>query len=203
MGYFSSAIAYEVMPVEKGGEISGMVTLKGSPPVMPSRKVMRDTQVCGETTADETFMVNPSTKGLQNIVVCIEGVALGKGYLPTTVLLDNFKCHFQPRAIVAMIGDSYEVRNSDPVLHNTHLRLNDATILNVAMPPSDRNIIKPLNHVGSITVNCEAYAFMKGIIMVFDHPYFAVTDEEVSFIITGIPLLTTYNWDDLVRFRRS
>jgi plastocyanin len=186
-GCLPSVNAYETVPLEKGGEISGKVILKGEVPVMQPRKVIRDLQVCGETVTDDTFFVNPSTHALQNVVISIEGISRGKTHPHSTVLLDNFKCHFKPRTIAAMVGDSYEVRNSDPVLHNTHLRQDDITILNVAMPPSGKNIKKPLSQAGMITVNCDAHAFMKGNILVFDHPYYAVTDAEGSYRITDIP----------------
>ena len=179
--------AYESIPVEKGGVISGIIKLKGDAPVIQPHKVIHDPEFCGTTVADETYVVNPSTHGLQNVVISIEGISRGKNHPPSTVLLENTKCHFQPNTIAAMVGDSYEVKNSDPVLHNTHLKLDNVTILNVAMPPSGRNIKKPLNQTGLINVRCDAHTFMKGNILVFDHPYFAVTDQEGAYKITDIP----------------
>jgi plastocyanin len=183
----SSAYAYETIPVEQGGELTGKITFRGEVPVIQTQKVLRDNQFCGDTVLDDTYQINPVSHRMKNLVVSVEGISRGKGHSPLTALLENRKCHFHPRIIAVMAGDSYEVKNSDPVLHNTHLRLEDATILNVAMPPSGKNIRKPLLQAGSISVNCDAHSFMKGHILVFDHPYFAVTDEEGSFKIPDIP----------------
>jgi plastocyanin len=183
----SSAYAYEVISVEQGGELRGTITLKGEVPDIQTQKIMRDNQFCGDTFLDDTYQINPVSHRMKNLVVSVEGISRGKSHSPLTALLENRKCHFHPRIIAVMTGDSYEVKNSDPVLHNTHLRLEDATILNVAMPPSGKNIRKPLLQAGSISVNCDAHSFMRGHILVFDHPYSTVTDEEGSFKIPEIP----------------
>jgi hypothetical protein len=86
-----------------------------------------------------------------------------------------------------MVGDSYEIRNSDPVLHNTHLHMEDSTLINVAMPPSGKNIKKTLLQAGIINIKCDAHKFMQGWISVTDNPYFAVTDTEGNYKISGIP----------------
>lgn len=179
--------AYESIPVETGGEIAGTIKLKGDAPARLIHKVIHDPEFCGETVSDDTYLVNPSTHALQNVVISVEGISRGKKPDLSTLELNNLKCRFQPRTLAAMVGDSYEVKNSDPVLHNTHLKQDDVTILNVAMPAAGKKIKKPMNQAGIINVRCDAHSFMKGNILVFDHPYFAVTDQEGSFRITDIP----------------
>jgi uncharacterized protein (DUF2141 family) len=36
-------------------------------------------------------------------------------------------------------------------------------------------------------VNCDTHAWMRGYIHVFDHPFFAVTDDKGSFSVPNIP----------------
>jgi hypothetical protein len=86
-----------------------------------------------------------------------------------------------------MVGDSYEVKNSDPILHNTHMKMDDLTVLNVAMPANGKAIRKPLNQAGLIAIRCDAHTFMNSTLMVFDHPYFAVSDEDGFYKISEIP----------------
>jgi hypothetical protein len=186
-GMSRSLWAYESIPGETGGELSGMIKLKGEVPVIQPHKVIHDSELCGETVSDDSNVINPSTHGYQNIVISVNGILPGGKHSPSTLSLDNAKCRFQARAIAAMVGDSYEVKNSDPILHNTHLKLNDLTILNVALPASGRNIKKPLTQAGAITVRYDAHTFMKGNILFFDHPYFAMTDQEGSYRITNGP----------------
>jgi hypothetical protein len=64
--------AYEVSPVEKGGELSGTITFKGKPPVNRPIKVSLNPEYCGNTIYDETYMISPKNKGLANVVISIE-----------------------------------------------------------------------------------------------------------------------------------
>ncbi|MBI1823252.1 MAG: hypothetical protein HYR80_03950 [Nitrospirae bacterium] len=179
--------AYESILVEKGGTVSGTIKLKGELPALQPHKVIHNPEYCGDTIPDETYLVNPTNHGLQMSAVSIEGVTRGKRHDSTTIILNNLKCRFQPHTLAGMVGDFYEVRNSDPILHNTHLKMDDLTLLNVAMPANGKNIKKPLNQAGTIAIKCDAHSFMTGDILVFDHPYFAVTDDAGFYKISDIP----------------
>ncbi|MBI1824196.1 MAG: hypothetical protein HYR80_08825 [Nitrospirae bacterium] len=179
--------AYDDIQVEKGGELSGTITFKGDPPVNQANQVFSNPDFCGSTVYDETYLVNPQNKGLENVIVSIEGIERGKKPDDKPIVLENLKCHFIPHVLAGMVGNFYEVRNLDPVLHNNHLRINGRTILNVAMPPNGRNIKKPLSEAGIINANCDAHTFMKGVIFVAENPYFAVTDKDGIYSISNIP----------------
>jgi hypothetical protein len=179
--------AYTEIPVEKGGELSGTVTFKGEPPTNQPNKVLVNPEFCGDTVYEETYLVNPQNKGLGNVVISIEGIEKGKKAEDLPIVFENLKCHFVPHIQAGMVGKYYEVRNLDPVLHNCHLRQNEQTIFNVAMPPNGRNIKKPLSEAGIITANCDAHKFMKGAIFVAPNPYFAVTDKDGNYTISDIP----------------
>ena len=125
-GKTPAAVAYEEITVEKGGELSGTIKLKGEAPVNQPHKVIHNTEYCGTTVDDETFLINSANKGLQNVVISFEEIDRGKKHDPGTIVLENSKCHFVPHILAGMEGDSYEIKNSDPVLHNTHLRFNGA-----------------------------------------------------------------------------
>lgn len=180
-------LAYETMTVEKGGELVGSIKFKGISPENKAHKVGHNPEFCGETVLEDTFLVNPENNGLQNAVISLEGIAKGKKHDLATLVLENSKCHFLPHILAGVVGDSYEIRNPDPILHNTHLRLEGTTILNVAMPEKGRNIKKTLTQAGLIGVKCDAHPFMSGSILVFDHPYFSVTDKNGEFKVTDIP----------------
>ena len=187
LGKSPASFAYEGVPVDKGGELSGTIKFKGEPPVNPAHKVLHNPEYCGESVTDETFLINSENRGIQNVVLSIEDIDRGKKHTPETVVLENHKCHFVPHILTGMVGDSYEIKNSDPVLHNTHLRFEGATVLNVAMPPNGKNIIKPLTQAGVINAKCDAHTFMTGAIVVTKNPYFSVTDKNGGYQISDIP----------------
>lgn len=179
--------AYTDIPVEKGGELSGTIIFGGESPMNQSAKVIVNPEYCGEIMNEETYLVNPQNKGLENVVISIEGIEKGKRADDQFIFLENSKCRFEPHVQAGMVGNSYEVRNLDPVMHNTHLRQNGQTIFNVAMPPNGRAIKKLLSEAGIVKVTCDAHAFMKGTIYVAENPYFSVTDRDGKYTISNIP----------------
>jgi hypothetical protein len=179
--------AYTEIPVEKGGELSGTIIFKSAPPVSQPINVVVNPEYCGETINEETYVVNPQNKGLKNVVLSIEGIERGKKADDQPVILGSLKCRFVPHVQAGMVGNTYEVQNLDPVLHNNHLRQNGQTILNVAMPPNGNNIKILRSEAGIIKASCDVHPFMKGAIFVAENPYFAVTDKDGKYTISNIP----------------
>ena len=149
--------------------------------------VTQNPEYCGASVQEETYLVQPGTQGIKNVVIQIEGIERGKKPSHSPLLIENKHCHFIPHLLVGMAGDTFEVRNSDPGLHNTHLHLEEASILNVAMPPGGRNVKRPLPAPGIVDIRCDARKFMQGWLVVTDNPYAAITDEEGNYKISGIP----------------
>ena len=71
---------------------------------------------CGASVEEEKYVIG-SNHGLKNVVVTIEGVQSGKKPSAELLIIENRRCHFVPHVQAGMVGGSYEVRNSDSVLH--------------------------------------------------------------------------------------
>lgn len=183
----TGSMAYEIAPVEDGGTLYGTIKIKGSPPDNTSHTVLNNPDFCGKVVQEETYQVNPKNQGLKNVVIHIEGIEKGKKEADSIVLIQNKKCHFTPHVMTGTVGDSYEVRNLDPVLHNTHIYLEDFSLLNVAMPSGGKNIRRSFTQTGLVKVKCDAHKFMQGWVVVTDNPYSAITDEEGNYEISEIP----------------
>jgi hypothetical protein len=180
--------AYEEAPVPDGGSLTGTVKLGGTPPRLEPIPVKKDRTVCGERTDSEALVVGPSG-GVKNAVILVEGVTRGKK-AGQDVVLDNAKCRFVPHVSVVMLGSSPRVRNSDPILHSTHgFWDGKANAFNLALPqrgqevPIKRYLKKP----GVVEIRCDAHTHMHAWTLVHDSPYFAVTEDDGSFRIDGIP----------------
>lgn len=107
---------------------------------------------------------------------------------PKTHTIDQPCCQFIPRILAARSGDSLLVKNSSPVPHNINYNAdNDA--FNVTIPPGGQHAPKaPLAaQRGPVLFKCDIHPWMAGRIMVFDHPYFAVTDDKGNFEIKNAP----------------
>jgi polysaccharide lyase family 4-like protein len=186
--FFNVVFAYDVIAVQDGGELSGTIRFNGEIKEPKPFKVDRNAEYCGNTIPDESLIVNAENKGIQNVVVSFEEVSKGKQHEPTDLIINNSKCHFVPRTLAAMIGDFYQVKNSDPIVHNTNLRFEESSVLSIIMEPNGKIIRRPLiKNEGIIYGKCNVHKFMKVSIHVFNHPYFAVTDKNGEFRISEIP----------------
>jgi plastocyanin len=181
-----SAWGYETVEVKDGGSIKGKVKVTGAIPRDETIIVTKDKSHCGEKLPREKYVISAGG-GVKNAVVVLEYITKGKPIPTETVVIDNKHCAFHPHVQTAVQGHTLMVRNSDPMLHNTHLYLNKKTIYNFALPRTGMEIKKPINRVGLIEVECDAHDWMKGYLYVADNPYITVTDAEGNFSIGEIP----------------
>jgi hypothetical protein len=80
-------------------------------------------------------------------------------------------------------------KNSAPIPHNVHLESSDNGSFNVVTPPGQNKQMQNLKAERSpIQVKCDIHPWMKCSFMVFDHPYYAVTDATGRFEIKLAPV---------------
>lgn len=183
----SPGAAYETVTVVDGGEVSGIIKLKKAPTKIPPHKVEIDPEFCGSEAMDETFVFDPVSRKVANVVASIKGIKRGKNPNPVKLKIDIKNCHFASHVQAVAAGGSYVVRNLDPVLHNIHLTVDKLTIFNVIMPPNGRNIEKPMPNNDLIHGRCDRHKFMNTSIRVFNHPYFSVSNRDGRYKISDIP----------------
>ena len=185
------ASAYEADPATVGATIVGRITIAGAIPKSKPLPVHRDSAVCGMTIPNEALIVDQGSRGVTEVVVSLEGVTKGKPFHDdSTLVLENRACRFFRRTNAVPVGSTLEIRNTDPILHNTHVRKDTrmgSTLINVSQPVGTKAILKPLSVPGLFDTRCDAHPFMVGSIHVFEHPYFAVTNETGSFEISKVP----------------
>lgn len=187
-----AAGAYEVDPAIAGVTVSGRVIFAGSIPKAERVPVHRDPKFCGETMLIEAIRVDRGSRGIGGVVVSLDGVARGKPAETENgiILFENRSCRFIPQITAAAVGSTLEIRNADPILHNTHVRKGSRfgdTVINVVQPAGVRVIRKPMPESGILDVRCDAHPFMWATILLFEHPYFAVTDDLGHFELTRVP----------------
>ncbi len=200
---------YDALGISNGVRITGRVSFIGSPPELTPHKT--NLPECGHTVEQEILILSRD-KGIKNVVVSLEGVAKAKPAPASKVaVLDNRDCRFVPHILALNIGSVLEIRNSDPILHNAHghlvefrddggahgkapdsdphSRLRDVrTLFNVALPPKARAVRRRLREPGLVHVMCNAgHGWMSAFIVIKEHSYFAVTDDEGRFEIADVP----------------
>jgi hypothetical protein len=172
------------------GSLIGEVKFADEPPRMPPVKISKDQDYCGETQPNETYLID-SVGALSKAVVFIETPP------PTTAaadpqkenLLNNTGCRYVPRIMAMQKGERLKVRNNDPKLHIPHSYHEGRTVFNLSLPFKGTTIdaTPRIREPGILKVVCDTHAWMLAYIHIFDHPYFAVTDERGLFTIPDLP----------------
>jgi hypothetical protein len=97
-------IAFATLADVHAGSIMGEVKFTDAPSKLPLIKVTKDQDYCGETLANETYLID-TNGGLKNVVVFIESAPAGK---PADPLKENFLyndgCRYAPRAMAIQLS---------------------------------------------------------------------------------------------------
>ncbi len=180
------------------GRIVGRVRLAGPPPAArPPIAALIDSAVCGTEIPDESLLVDHDG-GVANAIVVVRGVAAGATAERPEAMVDNAHCRFVPRVQVVTRGQSVRVRSSDPVLHNAHPVLvaePEVSIANLALALPGQTIdltrrlaaALPASGEALVRLGCDVHPWMRGWLVVLDHPYAAVTGADGRFGIAAVP----------------
>lgn len=170
--------------------IKGSVKFEGTAPAAEKVKMSAD-PVCQQqhTTAvmTEDVVVN-SNSTLKNAFVYVkEGAKDGSAAAPVT--LDQHGCWYTPHVFGILVDQPLEIVNSDPTLHNVNAKPTINPPFNVAQPSNKspkvtKKFSKP--ELG-IVFKCNVHPWMKAYGNVMENPFFAVTGEDGSFTISGLP----------------
>src|SRR5256712_3349796 len=110
--------------VATAADISGVITLKGTPPPEKPITPLKDDPNCGKlhATTPTTHHYIVGSKGeLANVFVTLKGFS-GKstGASAAPALLDQKGCEYVPQILAIQTDQKLLARNSDPVAHNVH-----------------------------------------------------------------------------------
>jgi hypothetical protein len=171
------------------GTITGEIKFVDSQLRLPPIKVTKDQDYCGEALPNETYLIEASG-GLKNVVVFIESAPSGKPADPQKEnFLYNDGCRYAPRVVAFQKGEKLRVKSNDPKLHIPHGYLGERTVFNLSLPFKNTIIdaTSKIRQAGILKVVCDTHAWMLAYIHVFDHPFFAVTNEQGAFTISDLP----------------
>jgi len=104
--------------------------------------------------------------------------------------VDQPACTFIPHAVALREGQVLVAKNSSGIGHNFKWTGNPAINPggNSLLPPGTSKEIDDLKADRiPIQIECNIHPWMKGWARVFDHPYYAVTDDDGNFAIKNAP----------------
>ncbi len=182
------------LQVGTAGNLTGKVTLSGTPPAEKEITPLKEDATCGKLTAGTPmtrFFVVGANKELADVVVVVKGLE-GKstGASAAPALVDQKGCEYIPSIFAVQTGQKISVKNSDPVMHNVHsvptVAGNNEENKGQMAGSADLSFAfaKPENF---LKFKCDVHPWMFSWVTVVDHPYFAVTGKDGSFTIKDVP----------------
>jgi hypothetical protein len=173
------------------GTLTGKVAFEGTVPAPTKVKVSGDAKcVAMHKDGIEKQQVKVKDGGLGEVLVYVK-TGISGSYPPpaTPVLLDQHGCNYTPGVLAMQAGQGLTIRNSDDTLHNVHGQPTENAEFNLPQPkPMDSELTPKLDKPElKIKVGCDVHPWMRATIHVIGHPFFAVTKEDGTYEIKGLP----------------
>jgi plastocyanin len=178
---------------ETAGNVSGMVTLDGMAPKNEPIKMNADPVCVRENKTpqfQETYSVGSDGKSLANVFVYVKDGLGNYAYDPPTgtAKIDQKECRYHPHVFGMRVGQTLEIVNSDPTLHNIHALPKANQEFNTGQPIQNMKT----THVFTmkevmVPFKCDVHGWMNAYVGVLDHPYYAVSDASGKFDLKSLP----------------
>ena len=101
--------------------------------------------------------------------------------------MDQKNCDFLPHSLALHQDQTLVMKSSDPIGHNVRLTGFTNAGINQVIAANGQLDVKLVAERLPLKVACDIHPWMHANIMVFDHPFFAVTGPDGSFVIKGVP----------------
>jgi len=185
------AAAPAAAPATGGATVTGKVAFDGAAPSMPQIKMDADAFCKGEhkePVYEEEVVVNPN-KTLRWVLVYVKEGASGSYPAPTTAItLDQHGCQYHPHVFGIQAGQPLKILNSDGTLHNIHALPKKNAEFNIGQPFKGMETVKKFDNVEvPLRFKCDVHKWMGAYTGVFNHPFFAVTNDQGTFEIKNLP----------------
>jgi plastocyanin len=182
------------LQIATAGNLTGKVTLSGTPPPEKEITPLKEDATCGKLTTGtpmtKFFVVGPN-KELADVVVIVKGLdGKSTGASAAPAMLDQHGCEYVPSILAVQTGQKIDVKNSDPVMHNVH------SVPTVAGNPEENKaqmagsadlVFSMPKAENFVKFKCDVHPWMFAWVTVVDHPYFAVSGKDGSFTIKDVP----------------
>ena len=174
------------------GVINGRVNFQGDAPIMPAIDMASNPNCEKQHPAPfkaETVVVNSNHTLRYAYIRIKDGLPHARwNPPPEPAKLEQTGCVYGPHVLGIMQGQQLEILNNDPVNHNVHAESVVNPAWNESQPPRAEHKFKVFNS-GEVLfpMTCSVHPWMRSWVAVSPHPYFAVTGDDGTFTIKGVP----------------
>jgi hypothetical protein len=181
------------LQLASAGDISGTITLKGTPPPEKEITQVKEDPNCGKlhTEAVKTrfYVVGPKGE-LADVFVTLKGISgQSTGASAPPVVLDQKGCEYVPYIFALQTGQKLLVKNSDPVLHNIHptpAAAGNKEENKAQMPGGPELTFTFPTAETFLRFKCVVQPWMFSYGCITDHPYGAVTDKDGKYTLKDV-----------------
>jgi hypothetical protein len=173
------------------GTIVGHVRLAGPSPGNPIIRMGMD-PMCSKLNAGarpiQEIVLRSKDGGLANAFVDLQGTFSATPPPKEPVTITQQKCIYTPRVIGAQVGQTLRIRNDDGLMHNVHSASSAKNEFNFSQPKA--GLVKDIVLKGPdvmMRLKCDIHSWMAAYVGVEAHPYFAVSKDDGTFTIDGVP----------------
>ena len=124
-------------------------------------------------------------------VVYLEDAPKTPAVVPSHVVLDQRDERFVPHVLAITTGTVVDFPNSDRIFHNV-FSLSKTRPFDLGRYAAGRSKAVTFDRPGIVRVFCDIHSHMNAFILVFNHPFFALTDTDGRYRIDNVPP-GTYN----------
>jgi len=177
--------------------VTGTIHFAGTPPKPKPINMSTDPDCAGQNE-DESVVVHNG--GLANVVLYVKdppkvGMMAARTFLtsgdnpdPRSGVINQSGCRYVPHVVAVMKGQRVVIFNHDETTHNVHPKPQLNHEWNMSQlphaEPLDKTFMQPEM---MIPVTCNVHPWMKAYINVMDTPFYAVSSQDGSFKIEGLP----------------
>ncbi len=185
---------FVLMNIVFAGDVQGKIIFEGKAPKMKSLRMDAD-PVCvanNEIQPRREWLILDENNSVKNVLVFIKesksgSLAENNDEPKDIAVIDQKGCVYVPHVLGLMVGQQLDILNSDGTLHNIHALPKVNKEFNKAMPRSKKLMSVTFDKAEApFKVKCDVHPWMGAFLGVFDHPYFAVTDDSGSYTISGL-----------------
>ena len=172
--------------------LTGKVNFTGTAPASETLSMNADPSCAAahpEPVYAETVVANDNGT-LRNVFVYVKTGLEGQTFPApqASVTIDQKGCQYLPHVFGIQVGQTLEIVNSDPTLHNIHSLAKQSKQFNLGMPIQGMKFTKKFeNSEIMVKMKCDVHPWMSAYIGVLPHPFYGVSGTDGTFTIKDLP----------------